>query len=159
MADFARLSTNWTEWAARAGLSGATASTDCDDCAIIFRSSDYSVHLREAGNWWVIDKVDDRGHRNNEVAKFSTFELAEKYLVWDWVTLARSSLASGPLGTDLYRMGYAPGVEVSDADPANIEVRYGGDCGVLVSGDATIFSHVMKKSVAEIESIARSGLS
>ncbi len=35
-----------------------------------------------------LDKVDDRGISDyNGIAKFSTFELAEKYLIWQLVVL------------------------------------------------------------------------
>jgi hypothetical protein len=156
MVDFSRLSKSWTEWASQAGLSDISVSTDCDDCQIIFRSSDYSVHLRTEDNWWVIDTVDDRGQRIDGDAKLSTFGLAEKYLVWRWVTLARSSLASGPLGASLYKRGYAPGVDFSNVDNAHIELCLHGDCAILIAGTATIFSHIMLMSVDQIEHIARS---
>jgi hypothetical protein len=152
--DFSRLSANWTEWAPQAGLVSISVSTDCDDCQILFSSNDYSIHLRNDGAWWVVDTVDDRGHRQNAVAKLSTFDLAEKYLVWDWVTLARSSLASGALGADLYRQGYAPGVEVSELSNAHIKICLNDDCAILISGTATIFSHLMSKSLGDIEQIA-----
>jgi hypothetical protein len=157
--DFSRLSANWTEWAARAGLTGVSTSRSCADCKIAFRSEDYSVHLRDDDNWWVIDTIDDRGQRNNGAAKFSTFELVEKYLIWRWVGLARSDLASGSLGADLYKKGYAPGIEVSQVDAAWVKLCLHGDCAILISGTATIFSHIMKKGVDEIERIARAGIS
>jgi hypothetical protein len=154
-ADFSRLSANWAEWATRVGLPNVSTSLSCDDCEIVFRSEDYSTHLREDNNWWVIDTVDDRGQRNNGAAKFSTFELVEKYLIWRWVGLARSDLASGRLGADLYKKGYAPGIEVSQVDAAWVKLCLIGDCAVIISGTATIFSHIMKMSVDEIEEIAR----
>jgi len=155
MVDFSRLSANWVEWASRLGLPDISVSTDCHDCRILFSSKDYSVHLRYDGTWWVVDTVDDRGQRSNDDAKLSTFDLAEKYLIWRWVTLARSSLASGPLGADLYRQGYAPGIGVSQVDDAHIKVCLHDDCAILIVGTATIFSHIMSKSVDEIEQIAR----
>lgn len=158
MVDFFRLSQNWVEWASWQGLSDISISTDCDDCQILFGSKDYSVHLRNDGVWWVIDTVDDRGQRSDADAKLSTFDLAEKYLIWRWVTQARSSLASGPLGADLYRQGYAPGIAVSQPDDAHIQVCLNGDCAILMTGTATIFSHIMLKSVEQIEQTARQGL-
>lgn len=131
----------------------------CDDCEIAFTSSDYSVHLRDGDGGWSVDTVDDRGQRRNGVAKFSTFELVEKYLVWDWVTSARSDLASGALGADLYGLGYAPDVQVAELEKGNIELYRDGACAVLVIGDATIFSHIMKWSVEEILDLASKGLS
>ena len=155
MVDFSRLSTNWVEWASRLGLPDVSVAADCDDCQILFRSRDYSVHLRREDDWWLVDTVDDRGQRSDADAQLSTFELAEKYLIWRWVTLARSSLASGPLGADLYRQGYAPGIEASEVDGAHIKLCLHGDCAILIVGTATIFSHIMLKSLDEIEQIAR----
>jgi hypothetical protein len=158
MVDFSRLSIKWIEWASRLGLPDISVSTECDDCQILSRSKDYSVHLRCEDHRWLVDTVDDRGQRSDADAQVSTFDLAENYLIWRWVTLARSSLASGPLGADLYRQGYAPGIEVSDVDGAHIKLCLQGDCAILIDGTATIFSHIMLKSVDQIEQIARQGL-
>ena len=97
MADFSRLVANWHQWARSIGGGPVSVSTDCDDCEILFRSRDYSVHLRYDSNWWVVDTIDDRGQRSDADAKFSTFPLTEKYLIWDWITTARPKLASGSL--------------------------------------------------------------
>ncbi|WP_406813359.1 hypothetical protein [Mycobacterium sp. M23085] len=145
----------WLEWAPKAGLTGASVSSECVDCKVIFQASDYSVHVRHDRNCWSIDLIDDRGHRRNDVARFSSFDLVEKYLIWDWATLARSGLASGPLGTNLYKLGYAAGIEVSELEEGNIKLCQHGECAVLVVGDATIFSHVMQMSVEELLKIAR----
>jgi hypothetical protein len=158
MADFSRLSASWMEWMSRLGIPDTSVSTNCDDCQALFSSKDYSVHLRTEGNWWVVDTVNDRQQRINADAKLSTFDLAEKYLIWKWVTQARTNLASGPLGADLYKQGYAPGIEVSELDDAHIKVSLDGDCAILMTGTATIFSHIMLKSVDQIEQIARQGL-
>jgi hypothetical protein len=154
MTDFSRLSRNWVELAPSFSFSDVSVSRDCADCEILFRSSDYWVHLRRDGAWWSLDTVNDRGQRSNAQAKLSTFSLAEKYLIWDWVTTANDLLASGPLGADLYRQGYATDVEVSDLGDYHIEVCFHGECAILFTGTATIFSHVMKKSLEEIEKIA-----
>lgn len=153
-ADVSRLSAIWSQWAPKAGLTGVSISVTCDDCKIAFKAADYAVHLRDESNRWTIDVVDDRGQRRNDVASFSDFKLAEKYLMWDWATLARSGLASGPLGADLYKLGYAPGVEVSELDNGNVDLCLNGDCATLVVGDAAIFSHIMKMSVHEIMDVA-----
>lgn len=148
----------WVEWAPQGGLTGATASAACEDCEFLFTSNDYSVHLREDGRWWTIDTVDDRGQRSGGVAKFTTFDLVEKYLIWDWISSACPSLASGVLGAELYKRGYAPGVDVAPANSAHIEICLRGDCAVLMSGISTIFSHIMLMSVDEIERAARKAL-
>lgn len=155
MTDFSRLSNVWSAWAPKAGLAGVEISLTCDDCEIAFKATDYSVHLRRDKDRWAIDIIDDRGQKRSEVATFSAFGLVEKYLVWDWATLARSGLASGVLGADLYRLGYAPGIEVSELGEGKIQVCLNGDCAILVAGDATIFSHIMTKSVDKLLDIAK----
>lgn len=155
MADFSRLSAMWVEWAPRGGLSDASASEECEDCRILFKSNDYSVHLREDDCWWIIDTVDDRRQRSNGAAKFTTFDLVEKYLVWNWVSAGCPSLASGELGADLYRKGYAPGVDGSRENDAHIEICLRGDCAVLMSGTSTVFSQIMLMSVDQIEQTTR----
>jgi hypothetical protein len=153
--DFSRLSASWAQWAPAAGLQDVSVSTDCGDCEILFRSRDYSIHLRHENDWWIVDTVDDRGHRSNDQARFSTLPLTEKYLIWDWISAARPKLASGALGAQLYRQGYAPGVHVADLDGAHIELSLNGDQAVLVSGTATIFSHIMFMTFDDLELIAR----
>jgi len=152
MVEFARLSANWYRWAPWMGGGDISVSTDCDDCEILFSSGDYSVHLRNDGSWWIVDTVNDRGQRRNGAAKLSNFDLTEKYLVWDWATTALSSLASGPLGADLARQGYAPGVKVSKTDEG-YEICSNDDCAILSVVNATIFSHLMFKSIDEIEAL------
>jgi hypothetical protein len=123
----------------------------------VFKANDYSVHVRDDKNRWAIDIVDDRGHRRNDVATFSSFDLLEKYLVWDWATHACSGLASGPLGTHLYKLGYAAGIEVSELSKGNIELCRNGESAILVVGDATIFSHIMIMPLDELLEIVRRG--
>ncbi|WP_231995251.1 hypothetical protein [Mycobacterium sp. 852002-10029_SCH5224772] len=125
-------------------------TTDCADCLICFRTDDYSVHLRDDGNWWTVDTVNNRGQRHNGVAKLSNFELTEKYLIWDWATTVRTDLASGPLGADLAKQGFASNVEVSQVD-TKYEICSNDDCAILSAVNATIFSHLMDRSVDEIE--------
>lgn len=155
MVDFSRLTRVWTELAPRFSSRGVSVSTECADCLISFCSSDYTVHLRNEGTWWFVDKVDDRGQRIKGDARLSTFPLAEKYLLWRWATLARSSLASGRLGGDLYKQGYATGVDVFDLGNGRIEVCFQGECANLVTGTSTIFSHIMKMSADSLESLGR----
>jgi hypothetical protein len=157
MVDFSRLSANWYQWAPGMGGGEIAISTHCDDCEILFSTDDYLVHLRNDGYWWVVDTVNDRGQRRNGAAKLSNFALTEKYLIWDWATTARSSLASGALGADLARRGYAPGVNVSKVE-GGYEICMNDDCAVLSVVNATIFSHLMSKSLDEIERMVREGI-
>jgi len=152
MVDHSRLNDIWLAWAPQAGMSDASVSAGSGE--ILFKSADYTAQLRSSEGGLAIDTIDDRGERHNDVAKFSTFELAEKYLIWEWATLARSGLASGPLGANLYRLGYAPGFKVSELDGGNVKLSLGSDWVIMVIGDAVIFSHIMTKTVDEILKIA-----
>jgi hypothetical protein len=59
------------------------------------------------------------------------------------------------LGADLYRKGYAPGIEVSRVDDAHSKICLRSECAILITGIDRIFSHIMLKSVDEIEQIGR----
>jgi hypothetical protein len=155
--DTSRLAKSWRQWAPSIGGGNVSTSTGCDDCETVFSSGDYSVHLRRDGSWWVVDTVNDRGQRRNAAAKLSSFDLAEKYLIWNWATTASSNLASAALGADLARLGYAAGVEISQVDRGH-QICVDNDCAILSLVDATIFSHLMIKSVDEIEQMVRIGL-
>lgn len=150
MVDFSRLSANWYRWAPGIGGGDIRVTTDCEDCLVSFRTDDYSVHLRDDGHWWVVDTVNDRGQRRTAAAKLSNFELTEKYLIWDWATTARADLAAGPLGADLAKQGFAPSVEVSEVE-TKYKICSNDGCAILSTVNATIFSHLMDRSVDEIE--------
>jgi hypothetical protein len=155
MTDFSRLSANWYEWANRGHMGGVRVSVECFDCAIMFASDDEAFHLRQDGDWWALDTINDRGRRFNDAAKFSSFELAEKYLIWNWATAVRSELASGSLGAELYANGYANGIAVSQISEGLVQVCSGDDCAVLSVVNATIFSHLMLIGVEDIERMVR----
>lgn len=82
-------------------MTDVSVSEAHEDCLIRFKSADESVCLGQEGTWWVIDEVDDRGKRYDYTARFSTFELAEKYLIWTWGSVARSVLRAEQLGVRL----------------------------------------------------------
>ncbi|ORB10947.1 hypothetical protein BST37_21700 [Mycobacterium noviomagense] len=77
--------------------------------------------------------------------------------MWDWATTACQSLASGSLGVELARRGYARDIRVSQAEGGH-EICSNDDCAILSVVNATIFSHLMTKSVEEIEQMIREGL-
>ncbi len=158
MVDFSRLSADWFKWSGLAHLANVSVSTDCDDCEIMFNSSDYAFHLRYDGVWWIIDTVSDRGQRHNETAKLSTFELAEKYLVWDWASSARGIIGLQRLGPGLYSLGYSPDVDVTPITEGIAEIRSGSGSAILMEPYATIFSHLMSKSIDEIEDMIAEGI-
>ena len=158
MVDFSRLSANWVEWSSIAQLSNIAVSMDCDDCEIAFTSSDYSVHLRNDGTWWIIDTVNDRGQRHNDTTKLSTFDLTEKYLIWTWGSSARGAVGAERLGPRLYSLGFSPENEVLPIKEGVAELRSRAGRAVLMEPNATIFSHLMTKSVEEIEQMVREGI-
>ncbi|ORA07662.1 hypothetical protein BST14_26830 [Mycobacterium arosiense ATCC BAA-1401 = DSM 45069] len=84
--------------------------------------------------------------------------MAEKYLIWNWATTVRSDLASGPLGADLAQQGFAPDVDVSEVDTKYM-ICSNGACAILSLVNATIFSHLMDRSVGEIEDLVNANLS
>ncbi|OKH76403.1 hypothetical protein EB72_01340 [Mycobacterium sp. SWH-M1] len=124
----------------------------------VFKSADQTCHLRYDGQSWVLDVTNDRGKLYPAAAMFSTFDLAEKYLIWDWATTALSSLASGPLGADLYKKGYAPSVEVREIREGFVEIRGSAGAAALSTVNATIFSHLMATPVEEIERLVNVGM-
>lgn len=158
MADFSQLSSSWVEWSKRANLAGVAVSTKCVDCEVEFSSRDYSVHLRHDDAWWIVDTVDDRGQRHNDEAKFSSFELAEKYLIWTWANSARGIVGARRLGPRLYALGHNPDVEVIPITEGVAELRSGAGNAILLEPYATIFGHLMLKSVNDIEQMVREGV-
>jgi hypothetical protein len=159
MNDFSLLSSTWIEWTSLAGMPGASVSTDCADCEISFIAEDQSFHLRQNGGWWIVDRVDDRGKRYNDTAKFSTFELAEKYLIWRWGSFTRISLRLDPLGPQFYKQGFSSDVTVAPTESEwRSEIKSPAGSAILSRPNSTIFSHLMSKSVDEIDQMVREGL-
>lgn len=157
MVDYTYLSTNWHRWALEMGGKNISVSTNCNDCLILFSSANYSVHLYNDGFWWTIDTVTDRGQRQNGVAKLSSFDLVEKYLIWDWATTAKTILASGPLGANLAKQGYASGIKISQVK-RGYKICSNDDCAILSVVNATIFSHLINKSRDKIEQMIHNEL-
>ncbi|MGB0972568.1 MAG: hypothetical protein ACPGVG_16650, partial [Mycobacterium sp.] len=125
-----------------------SVSTESDEYQIVFKSEDESYFLRQEGGWWSIDGQDDRGQRYNATARMSTFELVEKYLIWQWARIARS----GSVDARLYKLGMAKDVHVEPTDREYfVELRVPTGSAILEQATATIFSHLISKSVDEIE--------
>jgi hypothetical protein len=140
-------------------LSDLSVSTSCEDCTILFSSRDYSVHLREVGGWWIVDTVDDRHQRSNDTARFSTYELAEKYLVWTWASMARSYVRAPILGPKFYSQGFASSVEAIQLGQVGLyELRSPEGQAVLSEPSATIFSHLILMPEEDIERMVRAGV-
>lgn len=156
--DFDRLTRNWFYWSGRGQLQNPSVSTDCADCTVLFRSDDYSVHLRTDDTGWSVDTVGERGARSNDTAKFSSYALAEKYLVWIWGSAARSFLRAPILGQKLYAKGFDPNVERTPIHEGIFELRSPAGRAVLMEPHATIFSHLMDRSEEEIEQMLLAGV-
>ena len=156
--DFDRLARNWLYWSGRGQLQNLSISTDCADCEVLFGSDDYSVHLRDDGTWWCVDTVNDRRQRSNDTAKFSSYALAEKYLVWIWGSTARSVLRAPVLGQKLYAKGFASSVERTPIREGLFELRSPAGRAMLVEPYATIFSHLMGRSEEDIEQMLQAGV-
>lgn len=159
MSNFARLSEHWMKWTRLSRMSNVSASEAVEDCLIRFTSGDESFFLRQEGVWWVIDEVDDRGKRYDDTAKFSTFELAEKYLIWTWGSVARSVLRAEQLGVRLSSLGMAPGVRVEPTDREYVvELHAATGVAILPLSRVTIASHWMTLSIEEVEQMLADGL-
>ncbi|WP_131833292.1 hypothetical protein [Mycobacteroides abscessus] len=152
MTDFTRLSNDWVDWSNWMRMSNVSASVESGYHAS-FNSDDESFFLREEAGWWLIDRVNDRGERHNDIGSFSNFELAEKYLVWTW---AANLTNASELGPDLYAKGMNPEVVVN---PTDSEWRFELDSSVgkarLGEPSATIFSYLMFVPTEQIEQRAK----
>lgn len=159
MTDFSRLSANWIKWSTMAGMRGVSVSEECEDCDILFSSDDESIHLRHNATWWAIDSVNDRGHRYNDIALLSTYDLVEKFLIWRWGSLARTAIGAKQLGAELHAQGAMPGVEFVEASRNHyVELRAPDGAAVVSQASATVFSHVMCMSVDQIEKLLTQGI-
>lgn len=159
MSHFTRLTEQWIKWTRLSGVTDVSVSEADQDCLIRFRSADGSFFVRREGTWWVIDEVDDRGKRHDETARFSSFELAEKYLIWTWGSVARSVLRAEQLGVRLNSLGMAPGVRVEPTDREyRVQLHAAGDTAILPLSKATIASHWMAMPIEEVERMLVAGL-
>lgn len=156
--DVTRLRDSWLYWSAFTGLTNPRVSEPNPENEIRFVSDEYSVHLRHAGDWWLMDTVDERGQLRENVAKFSSYELAEKFLIWQWSSAARNALHLAGLGPELYARGIDPNVEAVEMSAGIYELQLASDRTVLMEPSATIFSHLMSKSVDEIDAMVRVGI-
>ena len=156
--DFSRLSTSWLYWARLAGLTNVQVSDAQSNCEIRFTSDDYSVHSRYYEGWWTIDTIDDRGQLHSDSTKFTTSELLEKYLIWEWSSTARNVLRRPRLGPKLYARGHASDILTVPIKEGIYELSTPEGRAILMEPGATIFSHLMSKSVDQIESMVREGV-
>ncbi|WP_142386855.1 hypothetical protein [Mycobacterium hubeiense] len=156
--DFSPLSASWLYWAGLAGLTNPQVSDARSDGEVRFTSEDFSFHLRHSGGWWTIDTVDDRGQLHTDTAKFTTFELAEKYLIWQWSSTARNVLRRPRLGPKLYSLGHNSNIQFIPIKEGIYELRTPDGRAVLMEPVATIFSHLIFKSADEIDQMVKEGI-
>jgi hypothetical protein len=153
--DFSRLSTSWLYWAPLAGLTNAQVADVHPGHEIRFTSDDYSVHLRHDEGWWIIDTIDDRGQLHTDTAKFTIYDLVERYLIWQWSSTARNVLRRPRLGPNLYSLGHDSNVRFLPIKEGIFELRTPEGRAILMEPVATIFSHLMLKSVDDIEELVK----
>lgn len=151
--DIARLSTSWLHWALLTGLTNVRVSDQHPDEEIRFTSDDHTVHVRRNEVWWVIDTIDDRGQLRRDTAKFTTYALLERYLIWQWASAARNVLRLPTIGPKLYALGHNPDVQFQPIDEGIYRLRTPEGCAVLMEPSATVFSHLMFKSIDEFEEL------
>jgi hypothetical protein len=101
---------------------------------------------------------DTTTQRHNDTAKLSTFDLTEKYLIWTWGSSARGAVGAERLGPRLYSLGFSPEIEVLPIKEGIAELRSHAGNAILMEPNATNFSHLMTKSVEEIEQMVREGI-
>lgn len=156
--DCKRLADNWTTWAGLSRSTGVSVDDHPNEDQIVFRSSDFSYRLHLDDGSWVLDELDDRNQWRRAVGRFSTFEMAEKYLIWAWASLARSVVGAPNLGSALYAQGFASPVQVTQVSAGSYELTTPAGSVVLPLVKATIFSHLMDRPVEDIEREVSSGL-
>ncbi|MBB4853331.1 hypothetical protein HNP40_000697 [Mycobacteroides chelonae] len=148
MADFTRLSRDWNTWSSWFGMSNVSVSVENDHEAC-FKSDDETFCLRTEGEWWVVDSINDRGKKYEAIGSFSSFELAEKYLISRW---AFTVTGASELGPELYARGMNPDVAVRPTDDEwRVELESGVGNVRLSTPEATIFSHLMLTPTDQIE--------
>ena len=133
-------------------MANVSVSPARDDTEIGFISDDQSFFLRKDDGWWTLDVINDRGQRYNDIARFSTFELAEKFLIWRWGSTMRDVLGARIFGPELYALGRSTEVVVVPTENEwMFELQSEAGRARLSEPAATIFSHLMSKSADEIE--------
>ena len=134
------------------GMRNVSVSVERTDCEIAFLSDEGSVHLRHTDGWWAVDTVNDRNQRFDDVAQLSNYELVEKFLMWRWASVVRTATGARQRGAELHAQGPASGVEFVELPRDHfVELRRHDDRARVSSSHATVFSHVMRMSVEEIE--------
>lgn len=156
MADFTRLSTDWTTWSNWMRMSNVSVTINSEHEAY-FKSDDDTFCLRKNSEWWLIDRINERGERHDDIGSFSTFELAEKFLIWRWT---RTVTNAPELGPELYARGMNPDIAVHPTDSEwRVELESDAGKARLAEPAATIFSYLMSTPTSQIEQRADQAVS
>ncbi|WP_157931055.1 hypothetical protein [Mycobacteroides abscessus] len=156
MPDFTRLSIDWTTWSNWMRMSNVSVSINTEREAY-FKSDDDTFCLRKNGGWWIIDRINDRGQRTNDIGSFSSFDLAEKYLISRWAFTVTNAPELGP---ELYARGMNPDATVRPtSNEWRVELESGVGNAFLSIPEATIFSYLMETPTEQIEQRANRAVS
>lgn len=155
-----RLVAEWVHWTLAAGMAGASWVRLGDGVAETrFCSDGGDYALRRDGKWWVVDESDERGKWYSATATFSTIKLAEKYLIWTWGSLARTTVRAEQLGRRLQQHEVDERVHQRPAAKANlVELSTPDGTAIVPRSQSAILSRVLVLSLAELDGMLRTGL-
>ena len=158
--EFKQLMAEWETWARLAGMSGSSSVQQGDGAhGIRFCSQDGDYQLKRDNSWWVIDESDDHGKWYLATATCSTIELAEKYLIWTWGSLARTVVGAEQLGRRFQQQGFNQMVQQVPADRANfVELRTLDGIAVVPNSKSVVLSRVLALPLSQVDAILRAGL-
>lgn len=155
-----RLTAEWKYWTQMAGMAGASSVRLGDSAAETrFCSDGGDFALRRDGEWWAIDESDERGKWYSATATFSTIQFAEKYLIWTWGSLARTTVRAEQLGRRLQQQGFNERVDQKLAAQANfVELTTQDGIAIVPNSQGVILSHVLVLSLPQLDGMLRTGL-
>ncbi|ORB72768.1 hypothetical protein BST44_18170 [Mycobacterium scrofulaceum] len=84
--------------------------------------------------------------------------MAEKYLIWDWTSTAYTPIGRPSLWSQLYSRGFNHVVKSIPIAEGITELCSRNGRALLMEPNAKIFSHLMLKSVAEIDRMTTTGV-
>ncbi len=157
MSDYSRLAANWIRWSGLSCIPNASVIEDRANDRVVFKSREGSFTLYHQGDWWSLDETDDRGSQHYDTARFSTFALAEIYLIWTWASVARTAVGAKNLGAALYAAGFNPAVAVEEETPGVYKLSSRAGTAIVTGVKATIISHLMEEPVEKVEALVSTG--
>lgn len=155
-----RLAAEWVHWTLAAGMAGASwvrLGNSAAETRFCSDGGDYA--LRRDGKWWVVDESDERGKWYSATATFSTIQLAEKYLIWTWGSLARTTVRAEQLSRRLQQQGFDERVHQKPAARANfVELSTPDGTAIVPNSQSVILSHILVLSLPQLGGMLRTGL-